>query len=85
MQAALAAARTRGSYLKARYHRIAARRGKRRAAVAVARSLLEIAYYLLHRREVYRELGRNTSTSWTASAPASGSCIVWNASGSPSR
>ena len=57
VQAALAAARTKGSYLKALYHRIAARRGKRRAAVAVARSLLEIAYYLLLRREWYRELG----------------------------
>lgn len=57
VQAALAAARTRGSYLKALYHRLAARRGKRRAAVAVARSLLEIAYYLLLRREWYRELG----------------------------
>ncbi len=57
VQAALAAARTRGSHLKARYHRIAARRGKRRAAVAVARSLLEIAYYLLLRGEWYRELG----------------------------
>jgi transposase len=57
VQAALAAARTKGSYLKALYHRIAARRGKRRAAVAVARSVLEIAYYLLLRREEYRELG----------------------------
>jgi transposase len=57
VQAALAAARTKGSYLKALYHRLAARRGKRRAAVAVARSLLEIAYYLLRRGEWYRELG----------------------------
>ena len=57
VQAALAAARTKGSYLKALYHRIAARRGKRRAAVAVARSLLEISYYPLRRHDEYRELG----------------------------
>lgn len=57
VQAALAAARTRGSYFKALYARIAARRGARRAAVAVAHSLLDVAYYLLLRRESYRELG----------------------------
>jgi len=44
VQAAHAAARKRGSYLKALYHLIAARRGAKRAVVAVARTILQIAY-----------------------------------------
>jgi hypothetical protein len=36
---------------------IAARRGKKRAAVAVAHSLLVIAYHLISRQEPYRDLG----------------------------
>jgi transposase len=47
------------SYLGAQYYRLAARRGKKRAAVAVARSILVIAYHVLKRREPYRELGAN--------------------------
>lgn len=47
------------TYLAAQYHRIAARRGKKRATVAVAHSILVIAYYVLSRREPYRELGGN--------------------------
>ncbi len=38
------------SYLGAQYHRIAARRGKKRAAVAVGHSILVIAYHVLARR-----------------------------------
>lgn len=57
VQAARAAARTKGTYLKAQYHRIAARRGKNRAAVAVGHTILQIAYYLILRHDVYRDLG----------------------------
>lgn len=56
-QAAWAASRTKDTFLKARYHRLAARRGKKRATVAIARSMLESAWYMLSRREPYRELG----------------------------
>ena len=59
VQAAQGAKRGRGTYLAAQYHRIAARRGKKRATVAVAHSLLVIAYHVLSRREPYRELGGN--------------------------
>lgn len=54
-----AAQSIRGSdnYLGAQYRRIAARKGKRRAAVAVAHSIMTIAYYLLTRQEDYRDLG----------------------------
>ena len=49
VQAAHAAARRNGTYLAAPYARFAARRGKSRAAVAVAHSILIIAYHLLER------------------------------------
>jgi transposase len=59
VQAAHGASRTKNSYLKARYHRIAARRGKKRALVAVAHSILVSAYHMLARQEPYHELGGN--------------------------
>src|SRR5258708_35343795 len=45
------------NYLSAVYRRIAARRGAKRAVMAVAHALLEIAYHKLKRKEDYRELG----------------------------
>jgi transposase len=59
VQAAHAAKRKKGCYLGAQYHRLAARRGKKRAIVAVAHSILVIAYHILSRQEPYRELGSN--------------------------
>jgi transposase len=56
-QAAWAAARTRNSYSAAQYRRLAGRRGKKRAIVAVAHSLL-IAFYFILRDDVpYQDLG----------------------------
>ena len=46
-EAAQAAARTKGSYLQAQFRRLAARRGKQRATVAVGHTILRIAYQLL--------------------------------------
>ena len=57
VQAAHAAARARRSYLGALYRRLAARRGKQRAAVAVAHAILTIAYHLLTRATPYADLG----------------------------
>jgi transposase len=56
-QLAHAAARTKGTYLSALYHRLAARRGKKRAIIAVAHSIVVSAFHLLIRDEPYRELG----------------------------
>jgi hypothetical protein len=56
-QAAWAASHTKTTYLSAQYHRLAARRGRKRAIVAVAHSILIIAYHLIKNKEVYRELG----------------------------
>jgi len=47
------------TYLGALYHRLAARRGSKRAAVAVAHTILVIAYHLLTRQQEYRDLGFN--------------------------
>ncbi len=58
MQSAHVASRSR-TYLAAQYRRIAARRGKKRATMAVAHSILVIAYHLIQRQEPYRELGAN--------------------------
>jgi len=46
VQAAWAASRTRKPYLKDKYYRIAARRGKKRAAVAIVHKILIYAYYV---------------------------------------
>jgi transposase len=55
--AANAASRTKNCYLRALYSRLAARRGKNRAKMAVARTILQMAYHMLQRGESYRELG----------------------------
>jgi transposase len=59
VQAAHAAARTKGTYLAAQYRRLAARRGRAKAAVAVAHSILVIVYHLLTEGTVYCDLGGN--------------------------
>jgi transposase len=58
-QAAHAAARQKNNYLAAHYHRLAGRRGKKRATMAVAHSILVIAYHMIQRREPYQDLGSN--------------------------
>jgi transposase len=57
VQAAHAAGRARQTYPGAQYRRLAARRGKKRAAVAVAHTLLVIAFHLLARSAAYTDLG----------------------------
>jgi transposase len=57
VEAGQAAGRTKQSYLGAQYRRLARRRGKQKATVAVAHSILVIAYHLLTSPEPYRDLG----------------------------
>lgn len=57
VEAAHAAARTKRSYLAAQYRRLAARRGGKRAAIAVAHTILVTAYCLLKHGTVYQDLG----------------------------
>ena len=56
-EAAQAAGHTKGTYLGAQYHGLAARRGKKRATVAVGHTILLVAYYLLTRDTDYEDLG----------------------------
>src|SRR5262249_58770721 len=48
---------TKDSYQAAQYRRLAARRGKKRALLAVAHSLLGIIYHLLKEDVEYADLG----------------------------
>lgn len=57
VQAAWAASHTKNSYLASQYRRLAGRRGKKRALIAVGHSILVILYYLLKERSQYADLG----------------------------
>jgi transposase len=56
-QAAHAAAHMKNTYLSAQYHRLAGRRGQKKAIVAVAHSILVICYHIIKRKVPYQELG----------------------------
>ncbi len=57
IQVAHAARRKKGSYASVLYKRLVGRRGKKRAIVAVARSLLVSIYHMLTHQEAYQDLG----------------------------
>lgn len=57
VQCAWAAGRSKGTYLQSMFRRLAARRGTKRALVAVGHRLLEIVYAVLKKGQSYRELG----------------------------
>lgn len=57
VEAAWAAVHTNNTYLSALYARLVGRKGKTRALVAVAHSILVSAYQMLRNNEVYRDLG----------------------------
>jgi hypothetical protein len=59
VEAAYGAGRTKDTYLGAQYRRLTARRGRKKAAVAVGHSILVIAYHLLTRTIDYEDLGAN--------------------------
>jgi len=48
---------TKNNYLSAQYHRLARRRGKQKAVVAVSHSVLVIIYHLLKDKQPYTDLG----------------------------
>ena len=57
-QSAWSASRTKDSYFKAQFGRLCGRRGKKRAAIAVAHSLLVVIYHLLNSPGLrYQDLG----------------------------
>lgn len=62
VQCAWAAARSRETYLRAQFLRLKARRGPKKAAVAVAASMLTAVYYLLRDETTYVDLGADHFT-----------------------
>lgn len=59
VQVAWSAARTKRTYLSSLYHRLAGRRGSKRAIIAVAHAILIIIYSMLRNQTVYRDLGED--------------------------
>jgi transposase len=57
VESAKAAARSKGTYFSAQYGRLKGRRGPAKATIAVAHSLLVVAYHVLQRNEPYHDLG----------------------------
>jgi hypothetical protein len=57
VQCAWAATRTKKTYLRSKYDSLVARRGKKRALIAVGHKILIAAYYILKNKEKYKELG----------------------------
>jgi transposase len=56
-EVAWAISHTKDNYLSAQYHRIARRRGKQKAIVAVSHSILVILYHVLRDKKPYQDLG----------------------------
>lgn len=57
VSAAWAAVKTKGTYLQAQFQRLRARRGPKKAIIAVAASMLTAAYYILRDGVPYKDLG----------------------------
>lgn len=57
VQAAWAAVKRKDTYLQAQFHRIRARRGAKKAILAVAASILTAAYHILKDNSTFRDLG----------------------------
>lgn len=56
-QAAWAASHTKSTYLASQHRRLAGRRGKKRALIAVGHSMLVIFYHMLKNGTTYSDLG----------------------------
>jgi len=56
-EAAWSASKTKGTYLNSRYKRLASRRGKKRASLAIAHTILIMAYHVIKEQCTYKELG----------------------------
>ena len=57
--AAIAATRKKGSYLRAKYYKLKARIGGGKAALAIAHKLVVVIYHVLSKRVAYRDLGED--------------------------
>jgi len=58
-QCAWAASKTKNTYLRAKYHSLVGRRGKKRALIAVGHKILIMAYHIIKNGVPYKELGKD--------------------------
>ncbi len=63
VQAAWAAYRAKGTHLSKKFRRIAGSRGKKRAAIAVAHTMLVIIYHLLKEGTTYQEIATDSEAA----------------------
>lgn len=56
-ECAWSASRTKGTFFSARYSKLAGRRGKKRALVALGNEILKVVYHMLKDGTAYKELG----------------------------
>jgi transposase len=82
--AATSAARRRGSFFKAAYHRLKSRRGGGRAALAIAHKLATAVYHMFTRGTPSMISVRHTTTQSTSAAVLAGMSSALSASDSPS-
>jgi hypothetical protein len=59
VEVAWAASKTKGTYLKSKYRKLAPRIGKKRALVAIGHKILISIYHVLKKKEPYKEMGEN--------------------------
>lgn len=59
VQCALCASRTKETYLRDKYYKLKAKRGAKRAAIAIAHKILVSIYYMIKEGSGYKELGQN--------------------------
>jgi len=59
IEIAWAAIKKKGSYYKDKYYRLKARRGAKKAIVAIAHRILKAIYYIIKNGEVFKDLGEN--------------------------
>ncbi len=59
-ECAWCATRTKNTHFSDRYQKLAARRGKKRALVAIAAEILKVVYHMLKEGTAYQELGANS-------------------------
>ena len=57
VEAAQASTRAKGTYLRDKFYRLKARRGAKRAVVAIAHKILVAAYHMLSQQVSYNDLG----------------------------
>ena len=83
-EVAKAAARSKGTYLSAQYHRIRGRRGPGKATMAVAHSVPVIAYHVLDQSVAYCDLGEDYLQQRRSAEHDQGQ-LVGNSNGSATR